>query len=164
MRDVVVAVGGGTKAASRQQGQGGVTLAAAAAGSGSGSAASPCAACKLLRRRCAAGCVFAPYFPPGEPHKFANVHKVFGASNVSKLLQVYRTIAASSLNLSSSLPSCHAMTCLALSHEPSIPSVSVYNLCTAFFLCIIALMHTQTQSSYYQFLDLFFLFSSVPIH
>uniref|UniRef100_A0A0E0GRA7 LOB domain-containing protein n=1 Tax=Oryza nivara TaxID=4536 RepID=A0A0E0GRA7_ORYNI len=87
MRDVVVAVGGGTKAASRQQGQGGVTLAAAAAGSGSGSAASPCAACKLLRRRCAAGCVFAPYFPPGEPHKFANVHKVFGASNVSKLLQ-----------------------------------------------------------------------------
>uniref|UniRef100_A0A0E0KH20 LOB domain-containing protein n=1 Tax=Oryza punctata TaxID=4537 RepID=A0A0E0KH20_ORYPU len=84
MRDVVVAVGGGTKAASRQgQGQGGVTLAAAA----SGSAASPCAACKLLRRRCAAGCVFAPYFPPGEPHKFANVHRVFGASNVSKLLQ-----------------------------------------------------------------------------
>ncbi|XP_062215032.1 LOB domain-containing protein 4-like [Phragmites australis] len=52
-----------------------------------GGASAPCAACKLLRRRCAAGCVFAPYFPPGEPHKFANVHKVFGASNVSKLLQ-----------------------------------------------------------------------------
>lgn len=78
------------------------------------SSSSPCAACKLLRRKCTQGCVFAPYFPPGEPHKFANVHKVFGASNVSKLLQVYRTIAASSLNLSSSLPSCHAMTCLAL--------------------------------------------------
>jgi hypothetical protein len=31
-------------------------------------------------------CVFAPYFPPEEPHKFANVHKIFGASNVSKLL------------------------------------------------------------------------------
>ncbi|NP_001170378.1 uncharacterized LOC100384360 [Zea mays] len=56
-------------------------------GSASSAAAAPCAACKLLRRRCAAGCVFAPYFPPGEPHKFANVHKVFGASNVSKLLQ-----------------------------------------------------------------------------
>lgn len=53
----------------------------------SASASAPCAACKLLRRRCAAGCVFAPYFPPGEPHKFANVHRVFGASNVSKLLQ-----------------------------------------------------------------------------
>ncbi|KAK7251957.1 hypothetical protein RIF29_35587 [Crotalaria pallida] len=50
-------------------------------------AASPCAACKLLRRRCAQDCVFAPYFPADEPHKFANVHKVFGASNVSKMLQ-----------------------------------------------------------------------------
>jgi len=30
--------------------------------------------------------VFAPYFPPEEPQKFANVHKVFGASNVTKLL------------------------------------------------------------------------------
>ncbi|KAF8029120.1 hypothetical protein BT93_E1714 [Corymbia citriodora subsp. variegata] len=48
---------------------------------------SPCAACKLLRRRCAQDCVFAPYFPAEEPHKFANVHKVFGASNVNKMLQ-----------------------------------------------------------------------------
>ncbi|KAL2344661.1 hypothetical protein Fmac_005946 [Flemingia macrophylla] len=50
-------------------------------------AASPCAACKLLRRRCAQDCIFAPYFPADEPHKFANVHKVFGASNVNKMLQ-----------------------------------------------------------------------------
>ncbi|KAJ9168576.1 hypothetical protein P3X46_020079 [Hevea brasiliensis] len=50
-------------------------------------AASPCAACKLLRRRCAQDCVFAPYFPADEPQKFANVHKVFGASNVNKMLQ-----------------------------------------------------------------------------
>ncbi|MED6119440.1 LOB domain-containing protein 4 [Stylosanthes scabra] len=50
-------------------------------------AASPCAACKLLRRRCAQDCVFAPYFPADEPHKFANVHRVFGASNVNKMLQ-----------------------------------------------------------------------------
>ncbi|XP_002985907.2 LOB domain-containing protein 4 [Selaginella moellendorffii] len=48
---------------------------------------SPCAACKLLRRRCAQDCIFAPYFPPDEPQKFAFVHKVFGASNVSKMLQ-----------------------------------------------------------------------------
>ncbi|KAL3618069.1 putative elongator complex protein 1 [Castilleja foliolosa] len=47
---------------------------------------SPCAACKFLRRKCTSSCVFAPYFPPEEPRKFANVHKVFGASNVSKLL------------------------------------------------------------------------------
>ncbi|KAL3526391.1 hypothetical protein ACH5RR_011047 [Cinchona calisaya] len=47
---------------------------------------SPCAACKFLRRKCQPGCIFAPYFPPEEPQKFANVHKIFGASNVSKLL------------------------------------------------------------------------------
>ncbi|XVE99819.1 hypothetical protein REPUB_Repub03eG0234300 [Reevesia pubescens] len=48
---------------------------------------SPCASCKLLRRRCAKDCIFAPYFPSDDPHKFAMVHKVFGASNVSKMLQ-----------------------------------------------------------------------------
>ncbi|CAI0377944.1 unnamed protein product, partial [Linum tenue] len=47
---------------------------------------SPCASCKLLRRRCARDCIFAPYFPPADPHKFAIVHKVFGASNVAKML------------------------------------------------------------------------------
>ncbi|KAL8132462.1 LOB domain-containing protein 25-like [Apium graveolens] len=47
---------------------------------------SPCAACKFLRRKCISGCIFAPYFPPEEPQKFAYVHKIFGASNVSKLL------------------------------------------------------------------------------
>ncbi|RDY03203.1 LOB domain-containing protein 4 [Mucuna pruriens] len=48
---------------------------------------SPCAACKLLRRRCTRDCVFAPYFPADEPQKFGSVHKVFGASNVNKMLQ-----------------------------------------------------------------------------
>ncbi|XP_057451076.1 LOB domain-containing protein 4-like [Lotus japonicus] len=48
---------------------------------------SPCAACKLLRRRCAKDCVFAPYFPADEPQKFGSVHRVFGASNVNKMLQ-----------------------------------------------------------------------------
>jgi hypothetical protein len=46
----------------------------------------PCAACKLQRRKCTQECVFAPYFPPDLPQKFANLHKVFGASNVAKLL------------------------------------------------------------------------------
>lgn len=46
----------------------------------------PCAACKFLRRKCIRGCVFAPYFPPEDPQKFINVHKFFGASNVTKLL------------------------------------------------------------------------------
>ncbi|XP_027186721.1 LOB domain-containing protein 36-like isoform X2 [Cicer arietinum] len=46
----------------------------------------PCAACKIQRRKCTEECVFAPYFPPDNPQKFAYVHKVFGASNVAKLL------------------------------------------------------------------------------
>ncbi|GAV92052.1 DUF260 domain-containing protein [Cephalotus follicularis] len=56
-------------------------------GSGSGSAGGPCGACKFLRRKCVTGCIFAPYFDSeqGAAH-FAAVHKVFGASNVSKLL------------------------------------------------------------------------------
>ncbi|KAK8611041.1 hypothetical protein V6N13_131106 [Hibiscus sabdariffa] len=45
-----------------------------------------CAACKLLKRRCTPNCIFAPYFRSDEPKKFAKVHKVFGASNVSKIL------------------------------------------------------------------------------
>jgi hypothetical protein len=49
---------------------------------------SPCAACKILRRRCVDRCVLAPYFPPTDPHKFATAHRVFGASNIIKLLQV----------------------------------------------------------------------------
>ncbi|XP_028803798.1 LOB domain-containing protein 21 [Neltuma alba] len=47
---------------------------------------SSCAACKLLKRRCTPTCIFAPYFRSDECKKFAKVHKVFGASNVSKIL------------------------------------------------------------------------------
>ncbi|XWS08342.1 hypothetical protein CRYUN_Cryun41cG0071400 [Craigia yunnanensis] len=61
----------------------------------------PCAACKLLRRRCPQECPFSPYFSPHEPLKFASVHKVFGASNVSKMLmevpESQRADAANSL-------------------------------------------------------------------
>ncbi|KAL5561853.1 hypothetical protein UlMin_031600 [Ulmus minor] len=55
-----------------------------ASGTGTGS---PCGACKFLRRKCATDCVFAPYFCSEQgPARFAAIHKVFGASNVSKLL------------------------------------------------------------------------------
>ncbi|CAI9762264.1 unnamed protein product [Fraxinus pennsylvanica] len=47
---------------------------------------SSCAACKALKRRCIPNCQFAPYFRSDERKKFAKVHKVFGASNVSKIL------------------------------------------------------------------------------
>ncbi|KAK8689051.1 hypothetical protein V6N13_087782 [Hibiscus sabdariffa] len=47
----------------------------------------PCGACKFLRRKCISGCIFAPHFSSDQgAAKFAAVHKVFGASNVSKLL------------------------------------------------------------------------------
>ncbi|XP_058111067.1 LOB domain-containing protein 21-like [Magnolia sinica] len=52
----------------------------------SSSSPSPCAACKFLKRRCTPDCIFAPYFHSNDTQKFANVHKIFGASNVAKLL------------------------------------------------------------------------------
>ncbi|CAO1948958.1 unnamed protein product [Urochloa humidicola] len=51
----------------------------------------PCAGCKTLRRRCVPGCVFGPYFPADggdDPSRFAAVHRVFGASNVARMLGV----------------------------------------------------------------------------
>ncbi|XP_050934958.1 LOB domain-containing protein 18 [Cucumis melo] len=60
---------------------------ASAGGSVGAGGGGPCGACKFLRRKCVPGCIFAPYFDSeqGAAH-FAAVHKVFGASNVSKLL------------------------------------------------------------------------------
>ncbi|KAK7300747.1 hypothetical protein RJT34_11596 [Clitoria ternatea] len=51
---------------------------------GSGSS---CGACKFLRRKCTTDCVFAPYFSYDQAAThFAAVHKIYGASNVSRLL------------------------------------------------------------------------------
>jgi hypothetical protein len=55
---------------------------------GSGNSPKRCAACKYLRRRCAQDCALAPYFPASHPHRCACVHRVFGASNVARILQV----------------------------------------------------------------------------
>ncbi|KAI4355259.1 hypothetical protein L6164_004048 [Bauhinia variegata] len=48
----------------------------------------PCAACRMLRRRCDTRCLLAPYFPADELDKFMGVHRVFGASNVIKMIQM----------------------------------------------------------------------------
>ncbi|KAL4595254.1 hypothetical protein ACB092_12G077800 [Castanea dentata] len=48
---------------------------------------SRCAACKYLRRRCPSDCIFSPYFPPNDPQRFSCVHRIYGASNVGKMLQ-----------------------------------------------------------------------------
>ncbi|CAE6023272.1 unnamed protein product [Arabidopsis arenosa] len=52
-----------------------------------GGLGSPCGGCKFLRRKCVEGCVFAPYFCYEEgSSNFSAIHKVFGASNFSKLI------------------------------------------------------------------------------
>ena len=46
-----------------------------------------CAACKYQRRKCAADCPLAPYFPPDQPKKFLNVHRLFGVSSILRILR-----------------------------------------------------------------------------
>ncbi|CAK9154526.1 unnamed protein product [Ilex paraguariensis] len=68
-------------------GGGGAGSGGSSSGSSGGGGGGPCGACKFLRRKCVAGCIFAPYFDSEQgAANFAAVHKVFGASNVSKLL------------------------------------------------------------------------------
>jgi hypothetical protein len=81
------------RSAGTQEYSGRRNAAAAAGGSGgsgyntSMSSGAPCGACKFLRRKCVRGCIFAPYFGAEQgAAKFAAVHKIFGASNVAKLL------------------------------------------------------------------------------
>ncbi|CAN6284944.1 unnamed protein product [Urochloa humidicola] len=78
-----MSAGGGTSTL----GGGGGPSGSGGSGCPGGSGGGPCGACKFLRRKCVSGCIFAPYFDSeqGAAH-FAAVHKVFGASNVSKLL------------------------------------------------------------------------------
>ncbi|GMP98767.1 hypothetical protein CsSME_00046527 [Camellia sinensis var. sinensis] len=46
-----------------------------------------CAACKSLRRRCSQDCVLALYFPANNAERFSCVHKIFGTSNVTMMLE-----------------------------------------------------------------------------
>eukprot|EP00253_Pinus_taeda_P003726 PITA_03726 len=48
---------------------------------------SPCASCKIQRKKCSQNCVLAPYFPQDNTEKFLLVHRVFGNGHVIKLLQ-----------------------------------------------------------------------------
>ena len=76
---------GGEYAGRRGTGAGGAGY--SSGNSSSMSSGAPCGACKFLRRKCVRGCIFAPYFGAEQgAAKFAAVHKVFGASNVAKLL------------------------------------------------------------------------------
>ncbi|XP_074293961.1 uncharacterized protein LOC141621199 [Silene latifolia] len=46
-----------------------------------------CAACKYQRRKCAPDCVLAPYFPHDRQVQFLNAHKLFGVSNITKIIR-----------------------------------------------------------------------------
>nr|XP_043627201.1 LOB domain-containing protein 22-like [Erigeron canadensis] len=46
-----------------------------------------CAACRYQRRKCTPDCLFRPYFPPNHQQQFQNVHKLFGVSNITKIIK-----------------------------------------------------------------------------
>ncbi|KAK9664251.1 hypothetical protein RND81_14G028600 [Saponaria officinalis] len=46
-----------------------------------------CAACKHQRKRCTDKCILAPFFPAEKVREFQAVHKVFGVSNVQKIVR-----------------------------------------------------------------------------
>ncbi|KAF8052344.1 hypothetical protein N665_1570s0005 [Sinapis alba] len=52
-----------------------------------GGTSGACAACKYQRRRCAADCPLAPYFPAEQPKLFQNVHRLFGVRSIAKILE-----------------------------------------------------------------------------
>lgn len=46
-----------------------------------------CAACKYQRRKCPPDCILAPYFPHDRQKQFLNAHKLFGVSNITKIIR-----------------------------------------------------------------------------
>ncbi|KAF5761826.1 putative transcription factor AS2-LOB family [Helianthus annuus] len=52
-----------------------------------GGAVPACAACRHQRKKCTKKCVLAPFFPVEKTQDFQAVHRVFGVSNVTKLLK-----------------------------------------------------------------------------
>ncbi|CAI9758636.1 unnamed protein product [Fraxinus pennsylvanica] len=44
------------------------------------------AVCKYQRRKCSSDCPLAPYFPANQPKTFQNIHRLFGASNITNML------------------------------------------------------------------------------
>ncbi|KAK6924936.1 Lateral organ boundaries, LOB [Dillenia turbinata] len=52
-----------------------------------GGTSQACAACKSQRRRCSSECLLAPYFPADQPKTFQNAQKLFGVSNIVKILK-----------------------------------------------------------------------------
>lgn len=56
-------------------------------GGSSASSATACAACKYQRKKCTKNCLLAPYFPQERQKQFLNAHKLFGVSNITKMIK-----------------------------------------------------------------------------
>ncbi|KFK41738.1 hypothetical protein AALP_AA2G166200 [Arabis alpina] len=54
---------------------------------GSSSSSTACAACKYQRKKCTKNCHLAPYFPQERQKQFLNAHKLFGVSNITKMIK-----------------------------------------------------------------------------
>ncbi|KAF9605250.1 hypothetical protein IFM89_015142 [Coptis chinensis] len=52
-----------------------------------GGTSQACAACKYQRRKCMKDCPLAPHFPPDQPKMFQNAHRLYGVSNILKILK-----------------------------------------------------------------------------
>lgn len=65
---------------------------------GSGQA---CAACKYQRRKCAPDCILAPYFPHDSQRQFLNAHKLYGVSNITKIIKSLDSPAAKDVAMKS---------------------------------------------------------------
>ncbi|XP_006853821.2 LOB domain-containing protein 22 [Amborella trichopoda] len=48
-----------------------------------------CASCRYQRRKCTPDCPMAPFFPPDRMSDFLNVQRLFGVSNVIKLISKF---------------------------------------------------------------------------
>ncbi|KAJ0971350.1 hypothetical protein J5N97_019309 [Dioscorea zingiberensis] len=46
-----------------------------------------CAACKYQRRKCNPDCTLAPYFPADSQRQFLNAHRLFGVSNILRIIR-----------------------------------------------------------------------------
>ncbi|CAH2038767.1 unnamed protein product [Thlaspi arvense] len=49
-----------------------------------------CASCKHQRKKCNNECILSPYFPARKTKEFQAIHKVFGVSNVQKMVRTVR--------------------------------------------------------------------------
>lgn len=54
----------------------------------SSNSASKCASCRHQRRRCPNDCIFRPYFPLRKREEFESARRVFGVSNMERMLRI----------------------------------------------------------------------------